>query len=67
MSVEVTETGKKVTFGFRCPVCDPKWIADAANCNYVGMTYKENVPGANMYCENCGALCDSTNFLKEEK
>ena len=66
MSVEITEEGKKVTFGFRCPVCDQKWRAGALNCNVIG-TDEENKPLANMFCENCGNLCESTNFLKEEK
>lgn len=66
MSVEITEEGKKVTFGFRCPVCDQKWRASALDCNGVGID-EENKPLATMFCENCGSLCDSTNFLKEGK
>lgn len=66
MSVEITEEGKKVTFGFRCPVCDQKWRADATDCMMVGVDEEGN-PLATMACENCGTLCDRTNFLKEDK
>lgn len=66
MSVEITEEGKKVTFGFRCLVCDQKWRADATDCYSVGVDDEYN-PCAMMVCENCGADCPSTNFLKEDK
>ena len=66
MSVEITQQGKKVTFGFRCPVCDQKWRASALDCRDVGTDHRDK-PYANMLCENCGAMCGSTNFLKEEK
>lgn len=66
MSVNITEGGKKVTFGFRCPVCDQKWIADATDCMSVCVD-DEFVPIADMTCENCGYICQSVNFLKEDK
>lgn len=66
MSVEVTQEGKKVTFGFCCPLCGQEWRADAITCNMIGVD-EENNPSATMACENCGSWCDSTNFLKEDK
>lgn len=66
MSVEITEEGKKVTFGFHCPVCDQKWRSDAINCIMVDVD-ADGIPYGTMACENCGTHCDSTNFLKEDK
>ena len=64
--IEITEKGKRVTFGFRCPVCGQKWRADAINCNTVGVD-EEDTPTATMECDNCGTFCNGTNFLKEER
>lgn len=65
MSVEITEEGKKVTFGFRCPVCNQKWRADATDCLMVDVDDEGN-PYGTMACENCGTHCDSTNSVSDD-
>jgi len=66
MSVEVTQQGKKVKFGFSCLVCGQEWRADATDCVMVAVDEEGN-PYGTMACENCGNDCYSTNFLKENK